>query len=64
MESRIDWQTVRANPPADWTAEELKLAELLARGLSTPDIARTLGQHRSMIWRKVQRLKSRIAGSV
>lgn len=57
MESRLNWQSACANPPPDWTPEDIRIAEMLAAGASTPDIARALGQHRSMIWRKTQRLK-------
>jgi IS30 family transposase len=62
MSGNIDWQKVSTNLPADWSKEDRKLAELLAQGTSTPEIARIMGQHRSMIWRKVQRLKARMSG--
>lgn len=62
MEINVDWKEVRANTPSDWSAEEVKIVDLLAKGTSTPEIARIMGQHRSMIWRKVQLLKSRVAG--
>lgn len=62
MGSDVDWQKFRTNPPSEWTKEEVKIADLLSRGTSTPEIARIMGQHRSMIWRKIQRLKASIAG--
>jgi biotin operon repressor len=61
MDTNVDWKRIRANPPSDWSAEEIRLLDLLATGTSTPEIARIMGQHRSMIWRKIQRLKSRVA---
>jgi biotin operon repressor len=40
--------------------EESKIIDMLAAKKSLPDIGKALGQHRSMIWRKVERIKQRL----
>ncbi len=57
--SRIDWAAVRGT--AQLTAEEMQIVTMLAEGKTLPDIGRELGQHRSRIWRKVEKIKGRMA---
>jgi DNA-binding NarL/FixJ family response regulator len=59
MGSRDDWTVIRARLTAGpLTDEQRKILDLLADGESTPSIARALGQSRSMVWRKAQRLRT------
>jgi DNA-binding CsgD family transcriptional regulator len=59
MKTRADWNAIRAQLEVTMSAEEGRILDLLIAGESTPSIARALGQHRSMIWRKVQQLRLR-----
>jgi DNA-binding CsgD family transcriptional regulator len=54
----IDWSRVGAN--ITLSAEEQQIVQMLAAKKSLPDIGKALGQHRSMIWRKVERIKARL----
>jgi IS30 family transposase len=58
--SNVDWNSVRSKLAL--SDEEKKIVEMLAAKKSLPDIGKALGQHRSMIWRKVERIKARISG--
>lgn len=40
--------------------EEQRIVDMLAAKKTMPDIGKALGQHRSMIWRKVQKIKVRL----
>ena len=62
MEARQEWVTVRDALTGALSKEDQRLLELLIKGESTPTIARALGQHRSMIWRKAQRLRALASG--
>ncbi len=62
LSSRVDWNRVKAT--LTLSEEETKIVDMLAARRSLPDIGRALGQHRSMIWRKVERIKSRIVDVV
>jgi hypothetical protein len=56
---KVNWAEARTKLTA-LTDEELRIVEMLAERKTMPDIGKTLGQHRSMIWRKVQKLKKRL----
>ena len=56
--SAVDWPLVAAT--VQLSDEERLIVQMLAAKKSLPDIAKALGQHRSMIWRKVERIKARI----
>jgi DNA-binding NarL/FixJ family response regulator len=57
---KTDWAAMRPTDLTKLTQEEARLLDMLAEGKSTPAIARETGEHRSMVWRKVQRLKSQL----
>jgi DNA-binding CsgD family transcriptional regulator len=42
------------------TGDDVKILQLLAAGNSTPQIARSMGISRSMVWRTSQRLKAQL----
>jgi DNA-binding CsgD family transcriptional regulator len=54
----IDWTQVQTR--SDLSDEERRIVQMLAAKKSLPDIGKALGQHRSMIWRKVERIKARL----
>jgi IS30 family transposase len=54
----VDWSHVVAT--VELSDEERQIVQMLAAKKSLPDIAKSLGQHRSMIWRKVERIKARL----
>ena len=58
--STVDWNSVKSK--LTLSDEEQKIVEMLAARRSLPDIGKALGQHRSMIWRKVERIKARLVG--
>lgn len=64
VKGRHDWSAAQAAQVAELSEEERLIVELLAGGKSTPEIAQALGQHRSMIWRKVQRIKAKLDAGV
>lgn len=41
--------------------EEHRIVDMLAADKSQAEIAAALGQHRSMVWRKVRKLRARLA---
>jgi IS30 family transposase len=45
------------------TDEEQRIVDLLTQRKTQPEIAEALGQHRSRIWRKIRRLKTRLRQS-
>ena len=61
MKSNTDWADVRRRLAETTTEEEQRLLELLIQGQSSYAIAEALGQHRSMIWRKIEALHERAA---
>ena len=61
LNATIDWSKVKSR--VDLSQEERRIVDLLAQRTSLPDIARALGQHRSMIWRKIERIKARLPNS-
>jgi DNA-binding CsgD family transcriptional regulator len=58
LNSAVDWAKVR--DAVQLSAEERHIVDLLAHGMSLPSIGKALGQHRSMIWRKIERIKDRL----
>jgi DNA-binding CsgD family transcriptional regulator len=63
VKSNTDWAQVKKRLGESATAEERKLLQLLIQGESSYTIARALGQHRSMIWRKIKALHDRTTGN-
>jgi len=61
LKSTVDWSRVGAS--IQLSEEEQQIVQMLAARRSLPAIGRALGQHRSMIWRKVQRIKARLIES-
>jgi biotin operon repressor len=61
MNVSSDWNSIRARLAGTLSKEDEHILDLLVAGESTPAIARELRQHRSMIWRKVQKLRARAA---
>jgi DNA-binding CsgD family transcriptional regulator len=56
-----DWAATRKSLAGKLTDEEARIVDMLIEGKSTVEIGRILDQHRSMIWRKTQRIKKRAA---
>lgn len=54
-----DWKAIKRSVLGALSPEEPRLLDMLIAGNSTPLIARTLGQHRSMVWPKIDRLRKR-----
>ena len=54
-----DWAKTKHILADNLSAEEARIVDMLIDRKSTVEIGRMLGQHRSMIWRKMQRLKKR-----
>jgi DNA-binding NarL/FixJ family response regulator len=57
---RIDWADARLRLTS-LTEEEQLIVNMLIDGKTLPDIGKALGQHRSMIWRKVEKIKKRLS---
>lgn len=53
----IDWHAARAKFVGTLSAEEQRIFDLLAQGLTQPEIGRQLGLHRSAVWRRIRRLR-------
>jgi hypothetical protein len=45
------------------TDEEKVIVDMLADKKTQPEIGKALGQHRSMIWRKVQKIKKQLSNT-
>jgi hypothetical protein len=58
MRAREEWAGIRTRLGGALSKEDRQILDLLINGDSTPSIARALGQSRSMIWRKAQRLRT------
>jgi IS30 family transposase len=56
--SNVDWNSVKSK--LTLSDEERRIVDMLAARKSLPDIGKALGQHRSMIWRKIQRIRARL----
>lgn len=61
MRTKFDWRAVRAQAGNRLTQADARLLDLLAEGKSTPQIAVVLGEHRSRVWRRSQKLKERFS---
>jgi DNA-binding NarL/FixJ family response regulator len=53
---KVDWLVARTTLRG-LTSEQQEIVEMLAMNRTLPEIAKALGQHRSMIWRKVEKIK-------
>jgi hypothetical protein len=56
---KIDWAQAKTKL-ISLNDEEQRIVDMLAAKKTMPDIGKALGQHRSMIWRKIQKLKARL----
>jgi DNA-binding CsgD family transcriptional regulator len=56
---KVNWEHVKAKLN-DLTEEERRIVDMLAAGDTLPTIGKSLGQHRSRIWRKVEKIKARL----
>lgn len=61
--SKQDWAALKALQAGSFSEEESRIVDLLIAGKSTVEIGRILRQHRSMVWRKIERIKKRASGS-
>jgi DNA-binding NarL/FixJ family response regulator len=59
--TRIDWRAAQAKLKNKIAEDEYRIVEMLGAGKSTPDIAKALGTNRSAIWRRIQRIKQKLA---
>ena len=57
--SRPDWTKIKESLASRLSPEETYIIDMLIARKSLVEIGRVLGQHRSMVWRKVERLKKR-----
>jgi hypothetical protein len=57
-----DWAAVKTILGSKLSEEESRIIDLLISGKSTVEVGRLLGQHRSMIWRKVEKIQKRALG--
>ncbi|HWZ63644.1 MAG TPA: helix-turn-helix domain-containing protein [Steroidobacteraceae bacterium] len=60
---REEWAEILASLASQLSENERRIAKAMAEGKSTPEIGKMLGEHRSMIWRKAQRIRARAKGS-
>jgi DNA-binding CsgD family transcriptional regulator len=56
---KIDWGKAKAKL-SSLTDEEQRIVNMLAERKTLPAIGKALSQHRSMIWRKVEKIKVRL----
>jgi len=63
MLSREHWAAVLRSNAELLSPEERRVVEMLAIGKSTPAIAADVGEHRSMVWRKILQLAKRFPGA-
>ena len=61
LNSEIDWR--RIDGLVALSDEELRIVGLLASGEGLTNIGKVLGQHRSMVWRKIEQIKARLPGA-
>ena len=54
-----DWAAIRNSLAGGLSDEESRIIELLIDGKTMLEIGQILDQHRSMIWRKMQKIKKR-----
>ena len=54
-----DWGRVKHLLSGKLSDEESHILNMLIDGKSTVEIGRILGQHRSMVWRKTDRIRKR-----
>lgn len=56
---KIDWAEAKSKLGV-MSDEDQRIVDMLAQRWTMPDIGKALGQHRSMIWRKVEKIKARL----
>jgi DNA-binding CsgD family transcriptional regulator len=56
---KVDWAIAKGKLTT-LTDEEKVIVDMLADQKTQPEIAKALGQHRSMIWRKIRKIKARL----
>jgi hypothetical protein len=55
------WTATKTKLAGELSNEEARIVDMLIASKTMVDIGRELGQHRSMVWRKIQRIKKRAA---
>jgi DNA-binding CsgD family transcriptional regulator len=55
--TKSDWISLKQHHAGRLSVEDMTIVDMLIEGKSTAEIGRALGQHRSMIWRKTERIK-------
>jgi DNA-binding NarL/FixJ family response regulator len=60
MSRKAEWSRIQDRLAGQLSEEEQRIVAALAEGKTMPEVGRMLGQHRSMIWRKTQRIKARV----
>jgi len=54
-----DWVAIKSRLAGKLSDDESRIVELLIQGKTMAAAGQILGQHRSMVWRKMQRVKER-----
>ena len=55
--NKHDWVSTSRQLASKLSDEEKRIVDMLVSGKSMVEIGRVLGQHRSMVWRKIERIK-------
>ena len=61
---KAEWETIRLQLAGRLSDEERRIVDALAEGKTMPEVAQLLGQHRSMIWRKAEKIRARVVPNV
>ena len=56
---RPDWVTIKNRLAGRMSDDEFRIVELLIKGKTMVEVGQILGMHRSMVWRRMQRIKDR-----
>ncbi len=54
-----DWAAIRNSLTGSLSDEESRIIELLIDGKTMVEIGQVIDQHRSMVWRKMEKVKKR-----
>jgi DNA-binding CsgD family transcriptional regulator len=56
----VDWQAAADRLRAEVSGDEREVLDMLAQGMTQPQMAARLNMHRSAIWRRVKKLRNRL----
>ena len=56
---KVNWAEARSQLTS-LSYEDQRIVDMLAEGMTMPGIGKALGQHRSMIWRKIKKIRARL----